>query len=147
MKIFIKIIMLLSLLTNLIFAQEELLDWESRTEIYIATSGLVVGQSVRYKMEALGTAWEKTSSDVIQITTNPFYQTSYYPGRNYPDSLTMNSDWISPLDLVTGWQGYNWQLDANNPSPFYQDDYCWGLYRFSVWLFDGYDTYIEKIIS
>jgi hypothetical protein len=124
------ILILALILSNYLMAQEEL-GW-MEMEIFIMTTGLSQGETVRYKMEALGTVWraEKTSPPSgYEFSTT--HNLAYYPILTQSETGNTNFN-----NLSTIW-GYNWMQPFITYNQSY-DSIAHGLYKVSASLSDQY---------
>jgi len=122
-------ILAMTLSINLM-AQEEL-GW-MEMEIFMMTTGLSQGETVRYKMEALGTVWraEYTSPPSGYEFSNN-HNLAYYP--IFSQAPTGNTNFNN---LSTIW-GYNWMQPFITYNQSY-DSIAHGLYKVSASLSDQY---------
>lgn len=107
-----------------IFSQEEILRWRE-LEIFMLTNGLI-GQTIRYKMEASSAVWNANNNySYYFITTN--YNQAHYPPLHHSESG--NSDWSSLNQLYETTYGFNF-IPAGSFWDY--DNYAYGLYRISA---------------
>lgn len=126
MKIFLTL-MLLVFAFSKISAQEggDELGW-MEMEIFMMTTGLNQGETVRYELEAMGTVWraEETSPPSgYEISNN--HNLAYYPILTKPETGNTNFN-----NLNTIW-GYNWMQPFITYYHSY-DSVAHGLYKVSI---------------
>ncbi len=106
------------------FGQYSPYGW-NQIELYIGTYGLVIPDSVYYKMEAIGPVWDVANN----LTTN--WHLSYFPPNNPNTPIiekTINVDWITLHQME--WQGYEFANTGNMYPPM--ESYGYGLYKLSA---------------
>ncbi|NWF90671.1 MAG: hypothetical protein HXY50_14580, partial [Ignavibacteriaceae bacterium] len=86
------------------------------------TANLLTGDTIRYKMDAVGTVWH-TTNFTNYYTTND-YNIAYYPPMSRPP--TGNSYWNNTQQLYDSTYGFNFI-----PTTAFWDygNYAYGLYK------------------
>ena len=96
------IISLIIILSNFQILPQENLGWRE-LEIFMMTANLPSGDTIRYKMEAVGTIWHTTNFSNYYTTTE--YNIAYYPPIT--DSPTGNTDWTNQASVYGSTYGFN----------------------------------------
>ena len=115
------IISLIIILSNFQILPQENLGWR-KLEIFMMTANLLTGDTIRYKMNAVGTVWHTTDFSNYYTTTE--YNIAYYPPIT--DSPTGNTDWTNQASVYGSTYGFNFIP----VSPFlHYENYTYGLYK------------------
>jgi len=119
-----KIFFCLISLNTLVFSQENLnvLGWEY-VEIYMITVGLDNQETIRYKMQAVSSVWEKNIIPPYNYLITNDYKFLYYPPILAPETTNSNpNEWYN-------WMGFNHQYSNNVSDSLQMDSFAYGIYR------------------